>query len=161
MKEKQKDNKKKELIDPYLKPVIIGGLFNTILSMIFAPGIFIWSALSGYIAVITAYNLTRKLIPTIDGVLIGVFTGIFGGTFLDVLTIISLKTPENQRLIIRTLEKNWPKELSIPANLNEILPSVFITTSILIILVSIICAVVGSCLGMMITRKKKEREELK
>lgn len=141
--------------DPYLRPVIIGGLFITMLSTIFAPGIFLWSILGGYLTVRLTSKVTKELFSKIDVLLLGIFTGIVGGTSIDILTAIAFKTTENQRLLIRTIEKNWPKDISLP-NLKEMLPSIFITTCIFIIVISVIFAIIGAYIGMFISKKKKQ-----
>ena len=143
--------------DPYLKPVIFGGLFITILSIIFAPGIFLWASIGGYITVRLAFKITKDVISNIESLLLGLFSGLVGGTSLDILTLISFNTPENKRLLIRTLEKNWPHDLQIP-NFNEILPSVFITTCLLIIIICVVFSTLGSYIGSIISKKKRKLE---
>ena len=143
--------------DPYLKPVIFGGLFITILSIIFAPGIFLWASVGGYITVRIAFKVTKEAINHIEGILLGLFSGLIGGTLLDVLTLISFNAPENRRLIIRTLEKNWPKDVQLP-NLTEMLPAVFTTTCIIIIAISIVFSILGSYIGILICQRKKKSE---
>lgn len=141
--------------DPYLKPVIFGGLFITLLSIVFAPGIFLWASIGGYIAVRLANKITKEIIPIKDGLLMGLFSGIVGGTCLDILTFLSFKSSENQRLLIRNLEKNWPKEIAIP-DFKEILPTVFITTCIFIIIISIIFSILGGYIGSLISKRTKK-----
>lgn len=143
--------------DPYLKPVILGGLFITLLSVIFAPGIFLWASIGGYIAVRLAFKVTKEVIKLLDGLLLGLFTGLVGGTSLDILTLVSFNSAENKQLLIRTLKKNWPKDVQIP-NFNEILPTVFITTCFIIIIVSLIFSTLGAYIGVLLSQKKKKTE---
>ena len=140
--------------DPYLKPVIFGGLFIAILSIIFAPAIFIWSIVGGYITVRLSHKITKEVISYFDGLVLGMFTGIIGGACLDIFTIISFKDPENQRSLIRILEKNWRNDLPIP-NFQELLPSIFIVTCIFIIIVATAFAVLGAYIGTIISKKSK------
>lgn len=144
--------------DPYLKPVLFGGLFITILSLIFAPGIFLWAAIGGYITVRLATKITKEVLTIMEGLLLGVFSGILGGTCLDILTVISFKSPDNQRLLNRTLQKNWPSDLPLPANFNEILPSIFFTTCVFIFIISVIFAAVGGYVGLLISKRKSENK---
>lgn len=139
--------------DPFLKPVIFGGLFITLLSIIFAPGIFLWAAIGGYISVKLASKTTKEVISYTDGLLLGIFSGIIGGACLDILTVISFRVPENQRLLTKTLEKNWPKDMQL-LNFSEILPSILFTTCILIIFISVFFAVIGSLSGKILSKKK-------
>ena len=139
--------------DPYLKPVVFGGLFITLLSVIFAPGIFLWAILGGYLTVRLSNKLSEEVVSLVDVLLLGIFTGIVGGASLDILTTLSFKSPENQRLIINTLEKKWPKDLSVP-NFAEILPSVLIASCILIIIIAVVFAVIGAYIGVFVSRKK-------
>ena len=140
--------------DPYLKPVLCGGILITILSIIFAPGIFLWAIVGGYIAVRLSHKITKEVISFIDGLLLGIFSGMVGGSCLDIITVTSFKDPDNQRTLIRILEKNWPKDLPQP-NLKDILPSVFFTTCIFIIIVAVIFAIIGAYIGIIISRKSK------
>lgn len=139
--------------DPFLKPVVLGGLFITFLSVIFAPGIFLWALIGGYITVRLANKITKEALSYLDVLLLGLFSGVLGGGGLDVITTLSFKVPENRHLLIKTLEKNWPKDMNIP-NFNEILPSVFLTTCVFIILISVLFAVIGAFIGLYISRKK-------
>ena len=143
--------------DPYLKPVIFGGLFTAILSIIFAPGIFLWALIGGYITVRLAFKVTKEAIKYLDGLLLGLLSGFTAGTCIDILTLISFNSAENKRLLIRTLEKNWPKDVQIP-NFNDVLPSVFIMTCLLIILVCVIFSTVGSYIGTFISNRNKKSE---
>lgn len=143
--------------DPYLKPVIFGGLVVAVLSLIFAPGIFLWAALGGYVAIRLSYKLTKEIISIWDGILIGTFSGLIGGACLDIFTIISFRDSDNKRSLIRALEKSWPKDIPVP-DLTEILPSLFITTCILIILISVIFSIIGAYLGTVITKKKASKK---
>lgn len=138
--------------DPYLKPVIFGGIIIAILSLIFAPGIVLWAALGGYIAVRLSYKSIKEIISIFDGILIGALSGLIGGGCLDVLTIITFKDPDNKGSLIRALERSWPKDLSVP-NLKEMLPSIFITTCILILLISVIFSIIGGYVGTFVTKK--------
>ena len=138
--------------DPYLKPVIFGGLFIALLSIIFAPGIFLWAIIGGYITVRLSYKLTKEIISLTDGLLMGLFSGALGGSVLDIISFLSFKNIENKQKLISALEKNWPKDMTLP-NFQEILPSVFLTTCLLIILISILFAVIGSGIGIIITKK--------
>ncbi len=143
--------------DPYLKPVILGGLFITLLSVIFAPGIFLWALVGGYITVRLAFKVTKEAVKLLDGLLLGLFAGLVGGTSLDILTLISFNSSENKQLLIRTLQKNWPKDVQIP-NFNDILPTVFITTCFIIIIISITFSTIGSYIGVLLSQKNKKNE---
>ena len=140
--------------DPYLKPVIFGGLLITMLSVIFAPAIFLWSIIGGYVTVRIANKITKEIVPILDGLFLGLFSGIIGGACLDILTLISFKSSDNQRLLIRTLEKNWPKEMTQMPNLSELLPALFLTTSIFVIVITMLFAVIGGYGGVLISRRK-------
>ncbi len=142
--------------DPYLKPVIFGGLLITILSAIFAPAIFLWAIIGGYLAVRIANRTTKELINISDGLFLGLFSGIIGGTCFDILTLISFRSPDNQSLLIKTLEKNWPKEAAPIPDLPNILPALFLTTSVFVIIITIVFAVLGGYLGVLISRRKNK-----
>lgn len=139
--------------DPYLKPVILGGIFITLLSIIFAPGIFLWASIGGYITVRLAFKITKELITTKEGLLLGTMAGLIGGASLDIFTMISFKTSENQRILTRALERSLPKDFNPVLNINEILPSILLTTSVLIILISVLFALLGSYIGVLISKK--------
>ena len=140
--------------DPYLKPVIFGGLFITILSLIFGLGIIIWSLIGGYITLRVANKITKEVVSLLDGLLLGIFSGIIGGTCLNILTFISFRTPDNQRLLIRILEKNWPKEITPPGNFHEILPSLFVTVCLFIIVITTAFSALGAYIGIIVSKKK-------
>ena len=142
--------------DPYLKPVIFGGLLITMLSVIFAPAIFLWSIIGGYVTVRIANKTAKEVVPIRDGIFLGLFSGIIGGACLDILTLISFKSSDNQRLLIRTLEKNWPKEMTQMPNLSELLPALFLTTSIFVIVITVLFAVIGGYGGVLISRCKNK-----
>ena len=139
--------------DPYLKPVIFGGLFISLLSVVFAPGIFLWALIGGYLTIRVANKITKEALSLIDILLLGTFSGTIGGTCLDVITTLSFKTPENRHSLILTLEKNWPKNIAVP-DFNEMLPSIFLTTCVFIIIISIVFAVIGAFIGRYISEKK-------
>ena len=143
--------------DPYLKPVIFSGLFIATLSIIFAPGIFLWAIIGGYLTVRLAFKSTKEVIKYIDGLLLGLLSGLTAGTCIDILTLISFNSPENKRLLIRALEKNWPKDIQAP-NFNDVLPSVFIMTCMLIVLVCVVFSIIGSYIGTFISQKNKKTE---
>ena len=142
--------------DPYLKPVIFGGLLITILSIIFAPAIFLWAIIGGYVTVRIANKITKEIVSIYDGLFLGLFSGIIGGACLDILTFISFRSSDNQRVLIRTLEKNWPKEAPPISNISELLPALFLTTSILVIIITVLFAVIGSYCGILISRRKNK-----
>ena len=141
--------------DPYLKPVIFSGLLITALSLVFILGIFVWSIIGGYIAVRLANKITKEAISYMDGIILGTLSGIVGSTCLDLLTMISFSDPYNRKLLINTIEKNWPKEVSAP-NLSESLPSLFVTTCFLIIIITVVFSVLGSCLGVLLSKKQNK-----
>ena len=141
--------------DPYLKPVIFGGVFISLLSVIFSPGIFLWAAIGGYITVRLANKITKELPSLIEVILLGIFPGIIGGTLLDVITVFSFKSPENQRSIISVLQHNWPKEVPYP-DFNNILPSVYLMTCIFIIVISTISSAIGAYVAMFIIKKTNQ-----
>ena len=142
--------------DPYLKPVIFGGLSITMLSIVFAPGIFLWAIIGGYVAVRTANKITKEVIPLVDGLFLSLFSGIIGGTCLDVLTLVSFRSSDNQKFLIETLEKNWPKGTSPMPNFPELLPTLFLTTSILVIIITVIFSAIGGYSGVLISRRKNK-----
>ena len=142
--------------DPYLKPVIFGGLFITLLAIIFPLGMFLWAIVGGYVAVRIAAKTTKEIIAFIDSVLIGVFAGVVGGVCIDLLMVVSFSSAENQKSLITMLEKNWPKDVQPVPNLIEILPKVFITTSIFILFICVLFSVIGGCIGMFVTNKKNK-----
>ena len=146
--------------DPYLKPVIFGGLLITMLSVIFAPAIFLWAIIGGYIAVRVANNIIKEIISVSDGIFLGLFSGIIGGTCIDILTLVSFRSSENQHMLIRTLEKNWPKEASPMPNLPEILPTLFLVTGIFVIIIAILFAVIGGYCGVLISRRKNKIKKI-
>lgn len=139
--------------DPYLRPVIFGGLFITFLSIIFSLGIFLWAVIGGYIAVRLASKITKELISLTESLILGMLSGVVGGTCLDVLTVISFKDPDNKRSLIRTLESNWPKDIPLP-NFNANLSSIFFTTCIFIILITTIFAIIGGYLALYVSKRK-------
>ena len=141
--------------DPYLKPVILGGLFITLLSIVFVPGIFLWAAIGGYITVRLARKITKESPTLFDVLLLGAFPGVIGGALLDVITAFSFKSFENQRSIISVLEHNWPKEIPYP-NFNEILPSVFLMSYLFIILTSVFFSTIGAYISIFIIKKTNQ-----
>jgi MFS family permease len=143
--------------DPYLKPVIFGGLFIALLTIVFALGLFLWAIVGGYVAVRIATKTTKEIMTFTDSVLIGLFTGIVGSVCIDLLMVISFSSVDNQKSLIRVLEKNWPKDVQPIPNLNEILPTVFITSSVLVIFIGIFFSVIGACIAMFITNKKNKK----
>ena len=142
--------------DPYLKPVIFGGLLITSLSIIFIPAIFLWAVIGGYVAVRLANKITKELMSTVDALFLGLFSGIIGGTCLDIFTFISFRSSDNQGLLIKTLEKNWPKEAAPMPNLVELLPALFLTTSIFVIIVTVMFSFVGAYAGILVSRRKNK-----
>ncbi len=140
--------------DPYLKPVIFGGLLTTLLSVIFAPGIFLWSIIGGYVTVRVSNRATGGIVSILDSLFLGLFSGILGGVCLDILTIVSFQSSESQRILIRTLKANWPKDTAPIPNFVDILPTLFLTTSILVVIITILFSIVGSYLGVLISRRK-------
>ena len=148
-------NKKKVFKDPYLKPVIFGGLTTTLLSIIFAPGIFLWSIIGGYVAVRLTNKLTKEIVSTVDSLLLGLFSGIIGASCLNLVTVISFNNADNQRILIRTLEKNWPKDIPIP-EISNLLPKILLITSILIVIVAVLFSIIGSYIGLFLTKNKKK-----
>ena len=141
--------------DPYLKPIIFSGLFIALLSIVCPLGIFLWAAIGGYIGVKLAYKVVNEVISISDSLLIGLFAGIVSGTSLDVLAVISFLSQDNKQTLLRMLKKNWPKDVKPLPDLNEILPTVFLTTSIFILLITIVFAVIGAAVGKYIIGKKK------
>ena len=139
--------------DPFLKPVILSALLTAILSLIFALGIILWAIIGGYVAVRLAYKTTKETITLIDGLLLGLFSGIIGATCLDILTILSFSSHDNQNMLIRAMEKNWPKDMQIP-DFNAMLPSIFFTTCMIIFLTTVVSSVLGSYIGILLSRKK-------
>ena len=142
--------------DPYLKPVIFGGLLITMLSVIFAPAVFLWAIIGGYVAVRIANKITKEIISVMDGLFLGLFSGIIGGTCLDIHTLIFFRSAENQRMLIRTLEKSWPKEAGSAPNFLELLPTLFVTTSIFVIVIAVLFALIGGYIGVLISRRKNK-----
>ena len=142
--------------DPYLKPVVFGGLLITMLSVVFAPAVFLWAAIGGYVAVRIANKITREIISIPDGLLLGLFSGTIGGTCFDIFTMISLRSPDSQSLLIRILEKNWPKEAAPMPDLLNLLPALLLTTSIFVIIVTVVFAILGSYIGVLISKQKNK-----
>ena len=145
--------------DPYLKPVIFGGLFIILLSLVFALGIFLWAILGGYLAVRIAGKITKDTISIMDGILLGIFTGALGGCGLTVITTASFRDYDNQQLLIRTLEKNWPKEMYPIPGFKEMLPSIFLTTCALIILITVLFGFIGGIAGVIIGKKINKKAD--
>lgn len=145
--------------DPYLKPIILGGLLISILSIICPLGAFIWSGIGGYIAIKLAHRTTKELLVLSDTLLIGLFAGIVSGISLDVLAVVSFLSDDNKETLLRMLKKNWPKDVKPMPDLNEILPTVFLTTSIFILLITIVFSIIGSLIGMSIVNKKGVSDE--
>ena len=141
--------------DPYLRPVIFSGLFIVLLTIIFSPGIFLWAGLGGYVTVRLSKKIAKELVSFVDGILLGLFTGIFSGTFLDILTVLSLKSPENAHIVVKLLEKNWPKGLAIP-DLKGMLPAILLTTCIFIAVIAVVFSILGGYIGVLISRKDKK-----
>ncbi len=146
--------------DPYLKPVIFGGLFIILLSLVFALGIFLWAILGGYLAVRIAGKITKDTISIMDGILLGIFTGALGGCGLTVITTASFRDYDNQQLLIRTLEKNWPKEMYPIPGFKEMLPSIFLTTCALIILITVLFGFIGGIAGVIIGKKINKKADI-
>ena len=143
--------------DPYLKPVIIGGLVITILSIVCVPGIFLWAPIGGYITVRISNRTIKDLISFCDAILLGLFSGIIGSTCLDIITVISFYDFDNRRDLIRMLEKNWPKEMYPIPNFSELLPSIFLTTCLLIIIITVALSILGALIGRFITKQKTNK----
>ena len=141
--------------DPYLKPVILGGILIAILSIIFAPGIFIWAGIGGYITTRLVFKMTKETIKYTEGLLLGLMSGLLSCTLLDIFTVISFKSPENERIIMRLLEKNLPKDVSMPQDLSQIFPSVMFTTCLIIIIICALFAIIGGYIGVLISNKTK------
>lgn len=156
MPEEQKEENEKLIKDPYLKPVILGGLTIAFLSLVFAPGIFIWAVIGGYVTVRLSYKLTKEIASIRDSLLLGIFSGVVGATCVNLLTIMSFNNPENHRTLIKTLERSWPKDMYPLPDFNEILPSIFFTACILITVVSVIFSMLGSYTGLLLTKKKSK-----
>ncbi|MBI2995260.1 MAG: hypothetical protein HYY52_00920 [Candidatus Melainabacteria bacterium] len=142
--------------DPYLKPVILGALLITLLSVIFAFGIILWAIVGGYVAVRLANKATKDIVSTFEGLFIGLLSGVLGGAFIDLLTVISFKGADNKLLLIRTLERSWPKDRAVP-NFTELLPSIFLTTSVIVIIITMFFSTIGGYIGLVISRKKKKK----
>ena len=143
--------------DPFLKPVILSALLTVLLSLIFALGLILWAIIGGYVAVRLAYKTTKETISLIDCLLLGLFSGIVGATCLDMLTIVSFSSHDNQALLIRTMEKNWPKDIQAP-DFNTMLPSIFFTTCVIIFLITVASSVLGSYIGIFLSKKKDKRK---
>lgn len=139
--------------DPYLKPIVFSGLLITVLSLIFILGIFLWSIIGGYVAVRFASKITKELISFTDGILIGLFTGILGGTCLDLLTMISFYDGDSRQSLIRTLERNWPKDISMP-DINQSLNTLLLFSCLIIVLISVTFSVLGSYIAVLMSKKK-------
>ncbi len=139
--------------DPYLKPVILGGLFITLLSIVFALGIFLWAIVGGYITVRLTNKITKQAISVVDGLLIGLFSGIIGGCCLNIITTFSFKSFDNKRLLIRTLEQNWPKEMYPIPEFQEMLPSIFLTTCVIIMIITTGFALIGGLIGVLVSKR--------
>jgi len=156
MTEERENKKEKNTLtkDPFFKPVILGGLTLACLSFIFAPAIFIWATLGGYVAVRLTYKTTKEVISLFDTLLVGLFTGIVGATFINLVTVISFNNGEKRRLLIETLEKNWPSDMASIPNFSDVLPSIFFTASIFVVLISIAFALLGAYIGLQLTKKK-------
>lgn len=140
--------------DPYLKPVIFGGLIIAFLSMLLPPAIFVWSTAGGFIAHKLALKFSKEKITAFDCLLISTFSGVLGGACIDVITALSFRLPENQELLIKTIEKNWPASTPKIDNLSQLLPSIFITTCILIVIITIIFSILGGYLSFFLNKKK-------
>ena len=141
--------------DPYLKPVIFSGLLITLLTIIFAPGIFLWAIVGGYVAVKLSYKLIKEIISIKDSLLLGLFSGIIGGTCLNLLSILTFNDPHNQKILISTLKNHWPNELAVP-DFYQMLPSIFFITCILIVLISVVFSVLGSYFGFVMSKHDKK-----
>ena len=105
-------------------------------------------------AVRIANKITKEIMSMRDGLFLGLFSGITGGTCLDILTLVSFRSTDNQRMLIRTLEKNWPKEAGSAPNFPELLPALFLTTSIFVIVIAVLFAVIGAYGGILVSRRK-------
>ena len=145
--------------DPFLKPVIFGGLIITMLSIIFAPAIFLWSVIGGFIAIRMVSKLSEEVASILDSVLVGLFTGVIGGTCINILAVLSFRDPENKRALIQTLEKNWPPDMTPMPNFAETLTSILFTTCLLIIGICVAFSILGSFIGYKVNMKKAAEEE--
>lgn len=146
-----------KLKDPYLKPVIFGGLTTALLSVVFAPGIFIWSIVGGYVTSRLSHKLTKEIFPLIDCFLLGLFSGIVGATVINIVTVFSFQNPENRRILIKTLEKNWPRDMTPIPDFSEVLPTIFLATSILIVVITVIFSTIGSYIGLILNKRNANR----
>lgn len=144
--------------DPYLKPIIFGGLTTTLLSIIFAPGIFLWSIIGGYSTIRVINKTSKEIVTILDSILIGIFSGIIGGTCLNILTVITFKDPENKRLLISTLTKSWPKDMQPIPNFYDSFGQILISTCGLILLVCVLFSIIGTWIGYITNKKQKENK---
>ena len=149
--------------DPYFKPVIFSGLLITVLSIVFAPAIFLWALVGGYLAVRLAIKTAKhSAISVPDGAFLGLFSGLIGGACLDIITVISFNSFENRRLLIKTLEKNWPHDVQpLTNNIAEMLPAILTTTCLLVVVISTIFAILGAILGVVISRRRDKTHGVK
>jgi len=157
---KNEEEKKTKKKDPYFKPVILGGLTITFLSIVFAPGIFIWSVLGGYVAVRLSYKFTKEVVNLKESLLLGLFSGLVGSTCLNLMTAISFRSPENKRMLIQTLEKNWPQDVGALPNFAEMLPSVFFATCLILVVITIVFALIGSYIGLLLCRRSAKKKSV-
>ncbi len=139
--------------DPYLKPVIFSGLFVTLLTTIFALGLPLWAGIGGYITVKLAYKLTKESVALMDSILLGLFSGAVGGTCIDLLTVLSLSSNDNRRYLISILKKNWPSDIQPIPDINQILPTLLLTTSVLILFMCILFSIIGAYFGNIVINK--------
>jgi len=113
----------------------------------------LWAIIGGYITVRLANKLTKEFVSLGDSLLLGISSGIVGGTCLNILTVLSFNDQENKRFLIATLKNNWPKDHPIPDFSNN-LASIFFITCIFIILVTIAFSVLGGYLALLISKRK-------
>lgn len=146
-----------DMKDPYFIPVILGGLIIPFLTLVFPISIFLWAGLGGYVAVRVSHKNTKQILSLLDSTLIGLFSGIVGGTATSIIFFMSSRDLDTKRLFMDILKQNWPPDLAMPANVSELFPMVIITSSLLILLICIVFSIVGALIGYKINKKQNNK----
>ena len=143
--------------DPYLKPVLISGLLIVFLSVLFSPAIFLWALIAGFLADRLAQKKSKDLLPLMDAVLLGLFSGLVGGALLNLIIVFTFSSFDSQRLLVSMIEKNWPSDMVKVPNIQELIPSLLLFVSLLVFLISSLLSALGGLLGVVIKNRANQK----
>ena len=151
------DTLQTKIQDPYLKPVLISGLLIVFLSVLFSPAIFLWALIAGFLAVRLAQKKSKDLLPLMDAVLLGLFSGLVGGALLNLIIVFTFSSFDSQRLLVSMIEKNWPSDMVKVPNIQELIPSLLLFVSLLVFLISSLLSALGGLLGVVIKNRANQK----